>query len=637
MKTKLFKGLFAAVACISYLLSFGVFAPSAQAQTSVTLQFQNKTGAQVQVYWINFQNQPKLYRRLGPGQSYNQVTAPNHRWAVYQNGRQIKVHAATRQPYQYIAITNVAARSPSVNVNGLNLRMVDYGTGAFVQTGVKVWHEVSKSNWRLASRFKETLRNQSVVQLYDSSRKMYLSLNLSTRKVYFTTLGKNWQPLYNIRATAAQSRIPGSRIAWDGGRTRGSGGVSVDTAVNVAKGAYGTAQGVKGVRDGRREIADIRAGKAKTNPNAPKTKWGKAKRFGKTRGKNFGKGVLTSPPSSVPFSNGLTLATADADICWKDSYGRGVGVVPKRCAAGQDRIGLLCYQKCGPGKKRFGFDCHSVCPRGWSNQGLFCRRSEYGRGAGYPWKIGDTPFSLNGARARCRRDNPRGCEKYGEIIYPKCKPGYSNFGCCICRPKVPNCRAWGLNPGIDLSCAKKVVIGRPQTGICGSGEEKDAGLCYPRCNAGYTGIGPVCWAQRCPAKYPVNCGASCAVSRNKCIESVANQVSGPLDVVTSIAGLVLTGGAANAAKTAAKTAIKTGVKAGAKAAAKASTRAAIKAQLRARARAMGKELSESVLDNAAETMYEASQTGAFDFADLDPTGIASVVNAYNKPLCAAVK
>jgi len=506
-----------------------------------------------------------------------------------------------------------------------------------VQTSPKIWHEVKRSNWRRGSRFRETLRNKNIVQLYDSSRKLYLSLNLPARKIYFTTLGKKWRPLYNITSTSAQSRIPGSGIAWDAGSSPGKGSVSAGTAVDVAKGAFGTAQGIKDIRDGRQEIRDIRSGKVKQTPKPPKSKWGKVKKFGKVRGKNFGKGVLASPPTSVPFSKGLTLASADADICWKDSYGRGVGTVPKSCARGQERIGLLCYPKCGWGKKRFGFDCHSVCPSGWSNQGLFCRRSEYGRGAGYPWKFGDKAFSLNGARARCKRANPRGCEKYGEIIYPKCKPGYSNFGCCICRPKVPNCRAYGLNPGIDLSCAKKVVIGRPRTGICRSREEKDAGLCYPKCNAGYTGIGPVCWAQKCPAQYPVNCGASCAVSKNKCIESVANQVSGPLDVVTSIAGLVLTGGAANAAKTAAKTAVKTGAKAAAKAAAKASSRAAIKSQLRTRARAMGKELSESVLDNAAETMYEASQTGAFDFADLDPTGIASVVNAYNKPLCATVK
>ena len=28
---------------------------------------------------------------------------------------------------------------------------------------------------------------------------------------------------------------------------------------------------------------------------------------------------------------------------------------------------------------------------------------------------------------------------------------------------------------------------------CGPQNEKDAGLCYPLCKAGYVGLGPVCW------------------------------------------------------------------------------------------------------------------------------------------------
>jgi hypothetical protein len=46
----------------------------------------------------------------------------------------------------------------------------------------------------------------------------------------------------------------------------------------------------------------------------------------------------------------------------------------------------------------------------------------------------------------------------GLIAYPKCKTGYNNLGCCICRPKIPNCLALGLNAGIDLSCAKKIIV-----------------------------------------------------------------------------------------------------------------------------------------------------------------------------------
>ena len=71
--------------------------------------------------------------------------------------------------------------------------------------------------------------------------------------------------------------------------------------------------------------------------------------------------------------------------------------------------------------------------------------------------------------------------------------GYHNAGCCICRPNVPNCGSFGLNKGIDLSCAKRIQIGNPENAECPSDKLYDAGLCYSRCPEGYTGVGPVCW------------------------------------------------------------------------------------------------------------------------------------------------
>jgi hypothetical protein len=193
--------------------------------------------------------------------------------------------------------------------------------------------------------------------------------------------------------------------------------------------------------------------------------------------------VLTASPSF-----------ADSEFCWRDFCGRGVGTIPESCEAGRDRIGLLCYSQCPVNMQRFGFDCYSVCPPGMRDDGLFCRLAEYGRGAGYPWQFGDS-LNLDGAWARCNHDKPGGCEQNGAIIYPKCKPGYTNVGCCICRPaSTPDCEALGLNPGIDLSCAKRVIIGNPVTGAC-PGQQKNAGLCYPNCNPGFPGVGPVCWGR----------------------------------------------------------------------------------------------------------------------------------------------
>lgn len=79
------------------------------------------------------------------------------------------------------------------------------------------------------------------------------------------------------------------------------------------------------------------------------------------------------------------------------------------------------------------------------------------------------------------------------MYYPKCKKGFYAFGCCICRPAVPNCAALGYNPGIDLSCAKKIIIGNPSSMSCVAGLSYDAGLCYTPCPAGFRGVGPVCW------------------------------------------------------------------------------------------------------------------------------------------------
>ena len=93
----------------------------------------------------------------------------------------------------------------------------------------------------------------------------------------------------------------------------------------------------------------------------------------------------------------LQMTREETPFCWRDSYGRGVGVIPTTCPSGKEKIGELCYSKCpsgtfldnklarnfnppylvlsytGPyltvfffwlkGTVRFGFDCHSVCPK----------------------------------------------------------------------------------------------------------------------------------------------------------------------------------------------------------------------------------------------------------------------------------
>ncbi|MGH9847084.1 MAG: hypothetical protein ACREEM_50965 [Blastocatellia bacterium] len=328
----------------------------------------------------------------------------------------------------------------------------------------------------------------------------------------------------------------------------------------------------------------------------------------------------------------------ERDFCWKDTSTRGVGTVPQACEAGRDRIGLLCYSKCAPGMKRVGFDCHSVCPDGLRDDGLFCRAAEYGRGAGYPWQFGDAAFSLDDARQRCARENPQGCEQNGAIIYPKCKAGYSAFGCCICRPNQPNCSALGLKPGIDLSCAKQVTIGDPVPGICGSQEQRDAGLCYSQCPSGFNGVGPVCWG-KVPAGW-VDCGMGAAKDSFTCAKIIANQV-------VSVGQLALTIGSLGTS-----TSLTAGLSAPAKASRLAkltqeftklktqwdvlqktnqNVKAAVTAFKAANAGRQGYVAMDTLAN--ATTEEDMVRMAAQIAAILDPSGAASVVAAYTYPKC----
>ena len=138
-------------------------------------------------------------------------------------------------------------------------------------------------------------------------------------------------------------------------------------------------------------------------------------------------------------------------------------------------------------------------------------------------------------RGRCERANGGSdtCEKNGLIFYPKCRSGYSAFGCCICRPAVPDCQSLGLNAGIDLSCTKKIIIGDPIPMSCAPGKNNDAGLCYAQCRSGYSGVGPVCWGQ--PPRGWVNCGMGAAKDSGTCAQIVFDQVSSVGEMALAIA------------------------------------------------------------------------------------------------------
>ncbi len=70
------------------------------------------------------------------------------------------------------------------------------------------------------------------------------------------------------------------------------------------------------------------------------------------------------------------------------------------------------------------------------------------------------------------------------LCYDRCQDGYDGVG--------PVCWARDASYGRG--------VGKIPGSTCGAGKENDAGLCYPLCNAGYHGIGPVCWNDQ-PASY----------------------------------------------------------------------------------------------------------------------------------------
>lgn len=226
-------------------------------------------------------------------------------------------------------------------------------------------------------------------------------------------------------------------------------------------------------------------------------------------------------------------------FCWKQSYGRGAGEpLTGRCAEGLDQNGALCYPKCKDNYAGNGPVCWGKCPSGFNDIGAFCQKpAPYGRGAGYAiWN-----------EQKCNSENAIGCEKWGAMWYPKCKPGFHNVAANICSP---DCPAGYSDTG--TGCTKpNYGRGAGEPFSCKPGTERNGLLCYPTCKNDYAGNGPVCW-QRCPSQQSWDCGAACSTNQKECGFAVLKQVTAPIMAVISIASL----GSASAATGGAKAAVK---------------------------------------------------------------------------------
>lgn len=369
-------------------------------------------------------------------------------------------------------------------------------------------------------------------------------------------------------------------------------------------------------------------------------------------------------PTVLPVLGFMPSAVDDPALCWKRTYTRGVGVVPTGdCPAGQEKDGGLCYPVCRAGFKGIGPVCwQSSCPAKFRDDGAFCAKHEaYGRGAGYPWKFGDTAFDLSAAKARCEADNGGAgtCEQDGAIWYPKCKEGFNKVGCCICSPACP-----ANMKDIGVSCTKETYgrgVGTPPG--CGPGMELDAGLCYPKAAQGFTGVGPVAWG-KCPAEFPFNCGAGCAKNQAACATAVTDMTLNTIGVAINILSFPFGGPGVTAAAQAAAKKVGTGASGlviaqlGFKEAMKATAKGTVNA-LRVNAKGFAKEFVKAYAKNkftnpvnlgwmganslkkgglkaaneAAKEFGGLKTSGELDWTvltALDPTGISSMVLAFAK-------
>ncbi len=212
------------------------------------------------------------------------------------------------------------------------------------------------------------------------------------------------------------------------------------------------------------------------------------------------------------------------------------------CGKGYEKSGALCYPVCKAGYNGVGPVCWEECPEGFTNDGATCRknahiisRESYGRGAGSALGCGSGEEKDG---ALCYPECKAGYNGAGPVCWQKCLEGYTNDG-ATCRrnakiisadnsdcPSYDKCCLWKKNRGKSTcpegykndgcTCRRDAHIfgkdsytrgaGKPLR-TCDSNEEKDGALCYPKCKAGFNGVGPVCWGT-CPAGYK-NDGATC--------------------------------------------------------------------------------------------------------------------------------
>jgi hypothetical protein len=322
----------------------------------------------------------------------------------------------------------------------------------------------------------------------------------------------------------------------------------------------------------------------------------------------------------LPGQDVFTKPRPTKGVCWKQTYGRGAGTPIDSCAAGEEKDGALCYPRCRDGFVGEGPLCFRRCPSGFVDDGLTCRKpgdiyakDSYGRGVG----------TLPDIRGRCSGDRT----KQDGLCYKRCRDGYRGRGPVCWRTCDDGYRDDGAFCRRD-----PVIIGQESYGRgagtplrCGGDLQLDGALCYPRCKERYVGVGPVCWNDCSNQQYRVDCGFACASDVEYCREFTEDATRKTIEMAISISSMVAGfygSGAAIGTVTRATGTVT------------AAARATMIKQVTKILLSQGLDLAQDVAVNAATALVTSYLDGTpFDWASLDPTGIAPVVLAFKQPIC----
>lgn len=182
---------------LSHELDYG--ARSLAGDTSVTVEFDNRSGEPLDLFWRDYSGVPVYYTTVQSGRTHRQQTYATHPWELRQRGVTRQVYTATRDGYQRVSF-GAGRPVPS----GYSVRDVDFGDRAGRHLGVYIetrdgWKEIGDGGARFS--FREIGRDEWSVYLHDPSRDVWIQLDLHRGEIFYRGPGeREKRTLYRIVA-----------------------------------------------------------------------------------------------------------------------------------------------------------------------------------------------------------------------------------------------------------------------------------------------------------------------------------------------------------------------------------------------------------------------------------------------------